>query len=429
MGSSRNYLLVNHVPFGCTASPNRFLVGDMWLEDLRAQAEAWMNYGRLAVAVPCVKEFTVEASGSFSIVELDAAKEGFDVLPLPPYNSMKSFIRVLPMLRHRLARACEWATIIQADYGGHPIALGQVVWPIARMQKKYRIWVFDGADPFPRLQQHVAQERNALKRFSRALLAKRLESFCRKAISDADLVFAHNHAVSDRFKAVWNERCHTFNRSFVRQSMLITGEQAAQRKERLLDRSRPLRIIVAGRQIPMKATDHVIRAMATAVERGANLELDVVGEGASLGVYVNLATDLGIAHRVRFLGAVPYGEAFFELLQSADVLAVTNLTAEISRNVLLGMALGLPLILYRNPGTDAMVEQHQVGILVPSADVESLSRAFISAAQDRAPLTRLLTNGLAFAQTQILEATHRERARLAFESFVLGAAPHHTPRP
>lgn len=408
-----NYLLVNYVPLGKGSSPNRFVLGDMWLEDLRAQANAWRPYGRLGVAVRYIDELTVGDSGSFNLVEIDPAEEGFDFFPLPNYYSLKTWLWKLPELKRQLHRACQWASIIQADYNGHPISLSQIVWPIAKKHSKKRIYVFDGADPFPRLERFAAQEPNSIKRMIRQNLIKRFDGFCRNAIRDADLVFTHNASVTERFNEVWSDRCHTFERSFVKEQILLSDEQAALRQKRLMDASQPLRLIAAGRQTPIKATDHVLQAMAIALRRGADLQFDVVGDGDALESYKQLVRELGLTERVHFIGSVPYGEPLFNLLEQAHVLVVTNLTAEISRNVLLGMARGLPLILYRNPGTDALIENHNAGILVPTGDIDTLSTALVEAHRNRARLAEIVTNSLVLARTKTLEKTHYHRAELA----------------
>jgi glycosyltransferase involved in cell wall biosynthesis len=408
-----NYLLVNHVPFGVSTAHDRYLVGDLWLEDLRAQAEAWSPYGRLIVTVPYTAGLSPKESGSFNLVEINLAEENFDFVPLPYYQNWKSFVQTLPELRHRLRQICQEVAIVQADYGGHPLPLGQVVWPIAGELGRKRIWVFDGADPFPRMNQSVQQESNLLKRVVKGKLVQRFERFCRRAIAEADLVFSHNASVRTRFKNLWNQHCHSFNRSFVKPSMLIDDKQLQSRRTHILDRSQPLRLVTAGRQIAIKGTDHILRSMALAIEQGANLELTVIGEGDDLATYQDLARTLGMNDRVRFVGAVPYGQSLFELMQQAHVLLITNLTAEISRNVLLGMALGLPLILYRNPGTDRLIEQHDAGTLVPLGDMAALAQALVAADRDRSRLAQLMTNGVKVAQAQTIEMTHIHRARLA----------------
>lgn len=408
-----DYLLVSHIPVGTGSAPDRLLIGDLWLEDLRAQAEAWSPYGRLIVTVPQTANLSLASSGSFNLVEIDLSQEKFDFFPLPYYRNWRSFLQASPLLNRRLQEICQRATIVQADYGGHPLPLGQIVWPIAGKSGKKRIWVFDGADPFPRMHRDVGEESNPLKRLVKQNLMQRFEQFCRKAITEADLVFAHNQSVMMRFKSFWGKRCHLFDRSFVKQSFLINSEQAEQRQKNILDASQPLRLMTAGRQIAIKGTDHILKAMAIAVEQGANLELDVLGDGDGLASYRQLAKDLNLSDRVHFLGTIPYGQELFERMQQAQVLMITNLTAEISRNVLLGMALGLPLVLYRNPGTDNLIEANDAGILVPCGDIGALAEALVRADRDRAYLAQLITNGIKVAKSQTLEMTHVHRAELA----------------
>ncbi|MBI4781345.1 MAG: glycosyltransferase [Oscillatoriophycideae cyanobacterium NC_groundwater_1537_Pr4_S-0.65um_50_18] len=408
-----NYLLINHIPFGKGHAPHHYLVGDMWLEDLRAQAKAWSPYGRLAVAAPCLDSIPVEFSGSFNLVEVNLQEEEFNLFPLTHYRSWKTFLRVYRSVKNQLDQACQWASIVQADYGGHPIPLGQMAWSIAEKHNKKGIWVFDGADPFPRLAEYVAEEPNPLKRLFKHRVVKQFEGFCTKAVAEADLVFAHNASVAERFNQVWSNHCHSFNRSFVTQQMLPNAQQIERRIQNILDETQPLRMVIAGRQIPIKAPDHVLKAMAIAINQGVALELDIIGDGESVGSCKQLAQDLGIADKVRFLGTVPYGYTLFDLLQQAHVMPITNLTAEISRNVLLGMALGLPIILYRNPGTDALIESTKSGVLVPSGDIDALGASLVHAAQNRQELAQLIRNGLKVAQAQTLERTHVLRAEIA----------------
>ncbi|HEY8665063.1 MAG TPA: glycosyltransferase [Tepidisphaeraceae bacterium] len=407
-----NYLLVNHVPFGRSASPGTFLIGDMWLEDLRAQCRALRARGvNLIVATPLVEKLDNAASGSFNSVEIDPAGEGFEYIPLPHYISAKSFLQVRGALRQRLRQAIARSDIVQADYGGHPVALGQVVWPLAAGRK--RIWAFDGADPFPRLELNASNERNPLKRVGKRIAVGRFEKFCRRAVAEADVVFAHNASVVERFKAQWSSRCHTFHRTFVKAETLITPAQLAERKQAILDTAQPLRLIVAGRQIRIKATDHVLRAMAAARARGADLRLDILGEGEDLAAFAKLTDELKLADCVRFLGTVPYGDALFDTWWPAHVMVVTNLTAEISRNVLLAMARGLALIMYRNAGTDDLIAHNDAAILVPTGDIAALADAFVAACHDRARLSQLLENGLATARNNTLDACHEKRIELA----------------
>lgn len=409
------YLLVNHVALGRTEMPGRFRIGDLWLEDLAAQARAIAATGmQLVVATPCVDAGQpLAASGSFNTLEVVPPERGFDYVPLPRYLSMAQYLRVIRRLRASLRQAMADVAIVQVGYGGHPVALGQVAWPIAGELKKKRIWVFDGADPFPRLQLHADKTRNPLARALKRRRVRAFERFCADAVRDADLVFAHNASVAQRFAASWGPHCHAFDRSFVTDEVLIDPEQLARRQGRLLETDRPLRLVMAGRQIHIKGTDQVIRAVAKARRLSVPVELDILGEGEDLDAFKKLAAEERVEPAVRFLGSVPYGTALFEAWDRCDVMVVANLTAEISRNVLLSCARGLPLITYTNPGTDQMLREADAAILVPRADVDRLAEALIRAHRDRARLALLAMNGWRLARGKNLDETHRRRGELA----------------
>lgn len=406
------YLLVNHVPFGRGSAPDRLRIGDLWLEDLRAQARAIRPHGTLLVAAPFVDQLDAATSASFNVVEIDPREVGFEFFPLPRYVSMDDYRRVRRDLKQRLAAAVDAATVVQADSGGYPFALGAIVWPIAGRAKRRRIWLFDGADPFPRLELAARQEPDLLKRAAKHLLVAWFARFCRRAIAAADLVFTHNSSVVERFRSVWSERCHAFDRSFVTDDNLLTDAESAAAEARLREPG-PLRLVAAGRQIAIKATDHVIEAMALARERGAACTLDVYGDGEDLESFQKAARDVGLAEQVRFRGRVAYGAPLFAEWARGQVMVITNLTAETSRNVLLGAARGLPLVMYRNAGADALVEPRGAAWLVPAGDVPALADALVRAQRDRDGLVALARAGRKLASETTLDACHRRRAELA----------------
>jgi glycosyltransferase involved in cell wall biosynthesis len=399
-----HYLLINHVPFGATDAPDRFRVGDLFLQDLCAQARAICEVGgTLVVATPLVRELNPMSGGSFNTVEINPQECGFQYEPIPRYQSLNQYRSVRNELRFTLRKLIDHAEVIQMDYGGHPFMLGQVAWDLAREKK--RIWLFDGADPFPRLELEASKEPNLLKRFAKKFATKRKIAFCREAIRTGDLVFAHNAAVVERFKDVWSERCHAFDRSFVTDEILVAQPKTPG--------SGPLRLVCAGRQIRIKGTDHAIQAVAKLREMNVPVELDIMGDGDDLPAFKQLAADLKLTDIVHFTGTVPYGAPLFDEWAKADIMLVTNLTAEISRNVLLSLARGLPLVTYENPGTDALLRDNHAAVIVPKGNVKALANAIAELSRNRPKLVTLAENGLRLARVKTLDATHRMRAQLS----------------
>ncbi|HTL28835.1 MAG TPA: glycosyltransferase family 4 protein [Tepidisphaeraceae bacterium] len=409
------YLLVNHVPLGRGDAPGTYRVGDLWLQDLAAQARAIQSVGgSLTVATPCLDSLDAKSGRGFGSKEIRPQDHGFDYVPLPAYNSLKTYRAVKRQLADDLARAISSATIVQCDYGGYPFSLGQFTWPIAGKAGKKRIWIFDGGDPFPQWRFAANQDKNIVKRQAKLWVIRRFESFLRSAIPEADLVFAHNNSVVTRFKNVWGPHCHRFDRSFVTDDLLLSQDQIAQRQAVLRDASKPLRMVAAGRQIAIKGTELVLRAMKRAIAGGARLELEVLGDGEELSKYKALATELGLDSAVRFSGTIPYGPRLFDNWATQHVMVITNLTSEFSRNIILGMARGLPLLTYSNPG-DALVEENNAGLVVPMGDIEKLSEAMLEADKNRERLAPLVAKGVDLARERTLDRCHQRRAELAAE--------------
>ncbi len=410
------YLLIAHVPFGRSSKPGRFLLGDMWLYDLRAQRDALRQHDvELVVACPLKEELRNDESGSFGLTEIDPREEGFTFAPLPYYHTLSEYLRVRSAVKVRLRELIAACDVAHLGDGAHPVPLHEIAWPICDSMDRLRIWVYDGADVVPRLYAHAKSRINPIKRLAWTHVVRRREGFSRRAIRRADLTFAHNAAVVRRFADVWNERCHVFDRSYVTEDTLISPEQLAARDVELLNPARPLRLVVASRQVAIKATDHVIMAIDLARRRGVEIELDVLGDGEDLERFRDLARQQDLEARVRFHGAVPYGQELFRVIRGCHAMVVPNLTPEISRNLLLSMALGLPVIAYHNPGTDDLIENNDAGCLVPTGNVSALADCFVQLANDRKRLVDIAHRGREVAAGRTLEACHRVRAALAYE--------------
>jgi glycosyltransferase involved in cell wall biosynthesis len=206
----------------------------------------------------------------------------------------------------------------------------------------------------------------------------------------------------------------------VTDDILISDLELEARKRRLRDATRPLGLVCAGRQIRIKGTDQMIGAVAKLIEQNVRVELNVMGDGDDLAAFKKLAGELNLTEFVRFSGTVPYGRPLFDEWAKADIMLVANLTAEISRNVLLSLARGLPLVTYANPGTDDLLGANDAAAIVPKGDVDALAQRIADLSQHRERLVELADHGLTLARQKTLSATHRRRAELAALLFKVG---------
>jgi glycosyltransferase involved in cell wall biosynthesis len=127
--------------------------------------------------------------------------------------------------------------------------------------------------------------------------------------------------------------------------------------------------------------DHaaIIRAARIIRDQGAEMEIFLVGEGTLRGSLQAMATELGVAGMVSFLGMrsdVP------ELLGQSDIFVLSTTPEEGRPGVILeAMAAGLPIIASDVEPLREVLEDGRWGILVPAGDPEALARELLAAAR------------------------------------------------
>lgn len=140
-------------------------------------------------------------------------------------------------------------------------------------------------------------------------------------------------------------------------------------------------VIHVARHHPVKDQATLIRGFAQA--RPENVELLMVGDGPLRAELEALAASL--AAPVRFLGIrrdIP------ELLQIADLFALTSVSEAASLTLLEAMATGLPAIVTAVGGNPEIVRDGLEGWHIPRGDAAALARALRSAMADPGELRR-----------------------------------------
>jgi glycosyltransferase involved in cell wall biosynthesis len=124
-----------------------------------------------------------------------------------------------------------------------------------------------------------------------------------------------------------------------------------------------------GHLIDRKGHQHVIAALP----HMGDTNLIIAGEGEKLAALKGLASRLGVADRVRFLGAVSQ-ETLRTLYSAVDALVLAS-SREGWANVLLeSMACGTPVIASAVWGTPEVVASPDAGVLMPTLDAEGVVR-------------------------------------------------------
>jgi phosphatidyl-myo-inositol dimannoside synthase len=156
-------------------------------------------------------------------------------------------------------------------------------------------------------------------------------------------------------------------------------------------------VLVAGigRLIPVKGFDYLVRALAEASRQDPRLRLVLVGDGSERTTLAERAADLGVADRVRLVGAVPHDDVP-EYLAAADVVAVPSIRFQglvdgLPNVALEAMAAGKPLVATRVGGLPDLVHDGGNGLLVEEKSAAELASALLGLAGDADIRARLGT--------------------------------------
>lgn len=139
----------------------------------------------------------------------------------------------------------------------------------------------------------------------------------------------------------------------------------------------PLRLLSVARLEPAdayKGVDDVLRALATEALSGDHVQLDIVGDGGDRTRLEALATRLGVAERVRFLGRLD-GVALRERYAACDAFVLPSGAEGFGIVYLEALAHAKPVIAANAGGTPFVVQHGQTGYLVPFRDPRGLASA------------------------------------------------------
>lgn len=156
-------------------------------------------------------------------------------------------------------------------------------------------------------------------------------------------------------------------------------------------------VISAGRLIPLKRFDALIKLVPAFVKKFPNFKLLIVGRGPEHEHLEGLIRRLKLENHVVLTGALEQ-DVLFRYIKAAD-LFVLNSTHETFPHVLLEtMSIGTPLVATRVGGVPEIVEDTKSGLLVRSGDRQELEKAVVRILSESALSGRLSRGGLARAK-------------------------------
>lgn len=159
-------------------------------------------------------------------------------------------------------------------------------------------------------------------------------------------------------------------------------------------RETPTTVLSVGRLVEKKGHDTLVRAVALLRDRGADVRLRIVGEGAEWSRLQRLVHELDVDERVTFTGPLTEAEVRNEY-ERAHVFALAcreleNGDRDGIPNVLLeAMAHGLPIVSTRCAGIVEAVEDERSALLADPDDAEGIAARLAQILSDDVLRSRL----------------------------------------
>lgn len=226
-------------------------------------------------------------------------------------------------------------------------------------------------------------------RLKRRIYARLYERACRKSVRVADLSLLKGNRLMEKYgaDARWAQKFHDTSHS---ERSVVRADKLEERLAR--SESGPLRLVYMGRFVSRKGVDHGIDIVHRARGLGANVVLDLIGDGPDRATLEAQADRLGLKGHVRFLGQKTYGPEFLETLsESFDALLFTPLAEDTPRMIFDGYAAGLPLVAYGIDYCQERAREEGATLLLPAGDPDGAAKAVADLALRRRELLPALS--------------------------------------
>lgn len=183
---------------------------------------------------------------------------------------------------------------------------------------------------------------------------------------------------------------------------------------------RPFTFAVVCRLEPWKGVDLVIEAAS----RSKGFAVDIIGDGSERARLEQIARDIGVADRVRFLGYLADPRAAV-----ADADAVVNASREepLGLSVLEALAMERPVVGFAGGGLPEIVQDGETGWLVSERSAAALATALVEAASDRERARRFGVAGRRFIEERCRIETMCGGYRAVYEELVVAGPGRRAP--
>lgn len=178
------------------------------------------------------------------------------------------------------------------------------------------------------------------------------------------------------------------------------------------------RVLYVGRVDPEKSISNVVRAFAGVLRKVPEAELVITGDGTDRQRLTELAKELGIGDRVKFIGRVMPPD-IVEVYRCATVFATASETETQGIVLIEAAATGLPLVAVDAGAVREICQDKKNGVLCESCDVVSMTKALVKILSDEELWKKYSKAGLEIAQKHDLNRTLARFVEIYEEAIIL----------
>lgn len=170
-------------------------------------------------------------------------------------------------------------------------------------------------------------------------------------------------------------------------------------------------IISAGRLVPWKGFEGLIKAVPGLCRSFPDLKLLIAGDGPDMERLESLSKRLNVSLHVVFLGQLSQ-DVLFSYIKLADLFVLNTDYEGFSHQLLEVMAVGTPIVTTSVGGNPELIEHRKSGILVKRNNIEELGAAITDVLTDKRLREQLVRGAKRRALDFNEERTLRETAKL-----------------
>lgn len=201
----------------------------------------------------------------------------------------------------------------------------------------------------------------------------------RRVIGRAKLALLHGADCYEHYKTLC-PNSHLVHNIHVSASELPLMDEVC---EAISDsRSRPIKIIYAGRMVALKGPDHWLNVLSMLKRKGVLFTAEWYGDGPMLDEIQEQIMSLGLAKDVKLMGYVSEKERVISVLREADILLFCHLTPESPRILIESLNQATPIVGYGSNYSQDLI-QNGGGKLVEMKQQQQLCDEIVKLDQNR----------------------------------------------